>query len=306
MHALMGGHLQPIFIGVDGGATKSVICIEDNDGHRLGLAISGPANIAISVEHSWQSIYSGIQQILSQQAISLTDKQYRFYVGMGLAGCELRDAYDKFIRQNHPFAALEVTSDSHIACIGAHNGKDGAIIIAGTGVVGYQIEKNKTTKVGGWGFPHDDEGGGAWLGVHALRVTLQWLDGRTASSELAKDIYGFFNQDIDRMVSWAHKANSRLFATLAPFVIRHSEQNDAVALELLQKAAKEIDRIGAALKAAQIDQHSILPCSLVGGVTPYLPPYLGQTLRARLRPCELPPVMGALMLIRQSYLSAQE
>jgi glucosamine kinase len=50
------------------------------------------------------------------------------------------------------------------------------LIAIGTGTVGYQIEGDKECKVGGWGFPHGDEGSGAWLGMEAVRMTLHWLD----------------------------------------------------------------------------------------------------------------------------------
>ncbi len=43
-------------------------------------------------------------------------------------------------------------TDAHAACIGAHNGADGAIIIIGTGVVGYQTQNGEGVQVGGWGF----------------------------------------------------------------------------------------------------------------------------------------------------------
>ena len=46
------------------------------------------------------------------------------------------------------------------------------------GTVAFQIEGDKEYKVGGWGFPHGDEGSGAWLGLEAVRLTLHWLDGR--------------------------------------------------------------------------------------------------------------------------------
>ena len=35
----------------------------------------------------------------------------------------------------HPFRTAVITTDAHAACIGAHGGKDGGVIIAGTGAV---------------------------------------------------------------------------------------------------------------------------------------------------------------------------
>ena len=286
---------QAIFIGVDGGATKSIIRLEDETGHLLGQEMSGPANIRISVDQAWHSITMALTRILQPLAISFADKKYIFHAGMGLAGCEIQEAQAAFLNFTHPFKTLLLTSDAHIACQGAHGGEDGAIIIAGTGVVGYQVQKRQTTKVAGWGFPHDDEGGGAWLGLKAIQVTLQWLDGRLPSSSLAKAIYAYFAQDQSRLVAWANQANSTAFAELAPVLIRQSQAGDAMAIKLMQQAAQALDRVGLALEKAQTEP---LSCVLVGSIAVFLEPFLGPALRARLRVCQSTPDVGAIILVR--------
>ena len=111
-------------------------------------------------------------------ALRLDDGQHRFYCGAGLAGTEVTSACDQFLNAPHPFARLILKSDGYTSCLGAHGGRDGALIAIGTGTVAFQIEGDKEYKVGGWGFPHGDEGSGAWLGLEAVRLTLHWLDGR--------------------------------------------------------------------------------------------------------------------------------
>lgn len=296
--------MQHFFIGVDGGATKSTVRIEDDAGKLLGQEISGPANIRISVDQAWQSIHAALTTILRPLAISLDDSHHHFHAGMGLAGCEMPEAYQAFQERSHSFHTLIVSSDAHAACIGAHGGDDGAIIIAGTGVVGYQIQFGQTTKVAGWGFPHDDEGGGAWLGLRAVNVTLQWLDGRLPSSELAKRIYAHFAADLHRFISWTNRANSTAFAELAPLVIQCAATGDPVAIRLLQEAAHAVDHIAQALLVAQAGS-APLPCSLVGSIATFLEPHLGMALRSRLRPCQLTPDMGAVLLVRE-YLATHE
>jgi glucosamine kinase len=294
---------QNFFIGVDGGATKCIVRVEDEVGELLGRETTGPANIRISVPQAWQSIHLALEAILNPLNLSLADTQYHWQVGMGLAGCEVPEAYENFLEQPHPFETLIITSDAHVACLGAHGGRDGAIIIIGTGVVGFQVEPGQTVKVGGWGFPHDDEGGGAWLGLHAVRETLHWLDGRQPESSLARAIYANFSDDLDRFVIWANQANSTAFAELAPVVIQQSQAGDRAALGLLQRAAQHIDRIGVALAAAQSDGAHQLPCSLIGGIAPFIGPLLNATLRDRMVPCRSTPDVGAVRLVRD-YLAS--
>lgn len=298
--------MKDIFIGVDGGGTKTKVRVENGTGELLGQAMSGPANIRLSGEVAWQSIYHALEEVFKPHGISLQDQQqFRFHAAMGLAGCEQKESYNEFIQRVHPFASLKVVSDAHIACVGAHKGKEGAIIIVGTGAVGYQIQAGKGVKVSGWGFPHDDEGGGAWLGLEAVRLTLQWLDHRTEKSPLVEDIYGFFNHDLDHLVAWANKANSTEFARLAPLVINHSQQEEIAAVRLIKKAAHAIDRIGSALVKLQLNKEIPLPCSLFGGIAPFIEPWLGEDLRSHLVARQSDATMGAILLLRQSVALAE-
>lgn len=251
---------QDIFIGVDGGGTKTKVRIEDEAGNLLGQGLGGPSNIRLSIDGSWQSILHVIEEILKPMQIVLSDTAYRFHAGMGLAGCEVKEAYEEFLRRPHPFLNLRVTSDAHIACVGAHKGKDGSVILVGTGVVGYQICEGSIAKVGGWGFPHDDIGGGAWLGMEAVHLTFQWLDHRGEKSPLAEDVFAFFNKDLDHFVTWANGANASEFARLAPLVVNHSQQEEIAAVRLIKKAAHAIERIGATLVKMQAHREPPLPC----------------------------------------------
>ncbi len=157
------------------GQQKCTVRVEDEAGRLLGRETSGQANIRLSVSHAWQSIYTALEKILLPLNIALRDKRFCFHAGMGIAGCEIPVAYQAFLNQAHSFTTLVVTSDAHTACLGAHGGNDGAIIIVGTGVVGFQVESQHTVKVGGWGFPHDDEIGACTRALHAVGMTLQWI-----------------------------------------------------------------------------------------------------------------------------------
>ncbi|MEO8402632.1 MAG: BadF/BadG/BcrA/BcrD ATPase family protein [Gammaproteobacteria bacterium] len=290
---------EDIFIGIDGGATKCKVRVENSNGDLIGQAIGGPANIRLSVDKSWEAIYHTLSEALKSTAIRLNDKAYRFHIGLGLAGCEVAEAVDEFLSHPHTFTTIQLTSDAHVACAGAHQGRDGSIIIVGTGVIGYQIQKGKGTRVGGWGFPHDDEGSGAWLGLEASRLTFQWLDHRAEKSPLVEDVFAFFNHDVERFTTWANRANSSEFARLAPLVINHSQQEELAAVRLMKKAAHAIDRVSTALFKMQLTHEKRLPCSLFGGIAPFIEPWLAEELRVSLVPRQGDANIGAILMIRE-------
>lgn len=280
--------MNEYFVGVDGGATKSIITVANQDGIILGSVVAGSANIRISVTKTWEAISSGLTKILQNADLRINDVS--LHAVMGLAGVEIKSAHDDFLAMPHRFKSLQLTSDAHIACMGAHAGSDGTIIVIGTGVVGYQIAENVISKVSGWGFPHDDIGGGAWLGLEATKLTIQSLDERTTPSLLTQLIYKHFNSNFADLVAWANQTNSTGFAELAPFVIHAAGQNDSSAINLLQTAAHAINKVDEALK------FNHLPVALVGGISPFLEPYLSQGLQKKLVVCKMPPDHGAILM----------
>lgn len=291
--------IRNLYVGVDGGATKCTVRLEDEEGRLLGREIGGAASMRFATEQVWQTILSALNKILQQQSLSLTNNNIHFHAGMGIAGSEISTAYQAFINTPHPFKSCVVTSDAHTACLGAHGANDGAIIIAGTGTVGYQIQQGVATKVGGFGFPHDDAGGGAWLGLQAVKKTVQVLDGRVTLSALTQAVMQRFDNDAAKLTAWANIANATAFAELAPLVIEHSKAKDETACELLSQAAQAIEQLASALQRAQTHTAK-LPLALIGGVAPFLEPYLNKELRSRLVSVTAPPDAGAIMLIRKA------
>jgi len=288
-----------IYIGVDGGGTKSKLRVEDSTGQLLGQAVAGPANIRLSVPGAWESIYTALDEVLSSHAMSLDDKQYHFHAGLGLAGSEVTEACQTFLHKPHSFKTIKLFSDAHAACVGAHHAKEGSIIIVGTGVVGYQIYRARGSKVGGWGFPHDDEGSGAWLGLQATRLTFEWLDHRAEKSPLVEDVFAYFNDDIEKLIAFANRATSNDFARLAPLVINHSQQEEIAAVRLMKKAAHAVDRIYHALAKIR-DDDANFPICLFGGIAPFIEPWLSEDLRASLVHRQADATVGAILLMREA------
>jgi glucosamine kinase len=283
---------QPVvdlFVGVDGGATKTLLRLEDAQGLVLGEGHGGAA-----VEGSWRSIREALTQALSQAGL-LDDRRYRLYCGAGLAGTEVVAARDHFLAAAHPFARLVLRSDGYTSCLGAHGGDDGAVIAVGTGTIGFQVESGRESRVGGWGFPHGDEGGGAWLGLEATRRTLQWIDGRAPADPLLAAVQARFEGDMSRLVTWANDASGTEFAQLAPLVVEYAGRETPLALALVREAAAELDRIGRALAAKS---RRSLPCSLLGGLGPFFEPWLEPALQARLVPGRSDTLAGALLMVR--------
>ena len=312
--------LKNIFVGVDAGATKTRVIVVDDENNILGEALGGPAVIRFNTDAAWQEIMLTLERALATMRpietrstetrstetrstetrliASLHDSKYCFHAGMGITGCEIKESYEKFINTPHIFKNLLVKQDSYTACVGAHAGKDGAIVIIGTGVVGIALNDGEVTQVSGWGFPHDDKGSGAWFGLKAVSLTMQWYDGRfTTDSELFQLVLQRFNHDFPKLVTWANNARPTNFAELAPLVIHQAEKNDSVAIEIVKQAARHIDQVGLTL-LKKAGGNTKLPCALFGGISNMMKNYLSPEFKASLVQPKYDAAMGAVLALK--------
>ncbi|MFQ3221093.1 MAG: glucosamine kinase, partial [Paraglaciecola sp.] len=176
-----------IFIGIDGGGTKCKARLEDAQGNLLAEATAGPANAARNLTGSVDAVLEASQKVIAKANIKgLTVNN--IHAGIGLAGINIPQVKQAFLKQSLPFASWHVTTDLHIACLGAHLGQDGAIVIVGTGSSGIAIHNSQHLEIGGHGFVIGDKGSGAWLGKMAISHCLETLDGLVPKNLLCEHI----------------------------------------------------------------------------------------------------------------------
>ena len=270
----------------------------DKKGVVLADAIAGPSNIRLSVNTACESIQNAFDACLQRTKILNRDlKKYSFYAGIGLAGCEFKGAREEFFKKKLPFDFVTLQSDAYIACMGAHGGKNGSIVIAGTGVVALKLSEGVKTQIGGWGFPHGDEGAGAWLGLEAVKRVLHMVDGQQESSPILIEIKKKLGNKKENLTQWACNATATEYAGLTPIIVKQAQKNDIVAVTLLKQAAKHIESILSLL----LEKHrgeKTFPCSFLGGMAPILSEYMKKDLRKKLSPPLFDACQGAILMVK--------
>jgi glucosamine kinase len=280
-----------LFLGVDGGGTGCRARLVDWAGTVLGEGMAGPANIRVNLEESIRSVLAAAGQCLAQAGATFSDP---IVACLALAGAsEPREAAGALAACKGRFRHVVVTTDAHAACVGAHAGRDGSIVIVGTGSIGWAMEGERSFRVGGWGFPVSDEGGGAWLGCEAVRRALWAHDGRIGWTPLLRSISAEFDSNPHAIVAWMGSAKPRSFARLAPYVVEHAASADPAAAEIMRLAGRHIDTI-----AARLGDHGGARLSLMGGLARAVEPWLGEEARARLVPPSGDALDGALRIAR--------
>lgn len=292
MSAIPGpqGTEVPLFLAVDGGGTGCRARIETGDGRVLGRGLAGPAATRFGIDATWAAISLAAANALAEAGIA-DARSVPIRAGIGVAGLSRSGALAALEAMPHDFRSIAFASDGVIACLGAHNGGDGGIVIVGTGSCGIARIGNRSIKVGGYGFPISDEGSGAYLGLRALRLAMLCHDGRAERTALLGELLDHFAGDPARVVEWMDGATATDYARFAPMVVRHVDDGDPAARRIMQDAAAKIDGICRALI-----EHGAPRLSLLGGLGSVMETWLAPDLRRRLAPPRGDALDGAAIL----------
>ena len=281
-------------VGVDGGGTATRALIARVGGPVLGEGRAGPSALGQGIASAWTQVQLAITNAFA--AARLTPPPWgRYALGAGLSGVSNRPWRDEFAALNPGFAHLIAETDSFTMLLGAHAGKPGAIVAAGTGSIGEVMRPDGSRfSVGGWGFPVGDEGSGAWLGLRAVRLAQCAMDGRINAGTLVRHVWATCGADRDTLQAWCDQAGQFAYAQLAPAIF-DAEATDPAAAHLLSRAVSSLDATALAL-----DPHGGLPLAVCGSIGRRLAGRLSPAVRSRLVDAADGPAAGALTLIRRA------
>ena len=250
-------------IGIDGGGSKTQAMLVDSNHQIIDEVATGPANIKTNLNLAIASINTAITSLITKNNLSVADVAA---IGVGVAGfsnIESRKALLANLQQSYPNITL--TSDCHIACLAAHAGHDGAVLICGTGVVGYYIKDGIGYQIGGWGFPHGDLGGGAWLGLELCKLLCKAIDGSTKFSPILDVIFLQFKNNPESYKTWLLTATPSDYAELAKLIPEFMQKKDPLAQQVFSHGCNEIEIFLTAI----IVKTANLPIKISGGLAKF-------------------------------------
>lgn len=281
------------FIGIDGGGTRCRARLEDAHGNLLGRGESGPANIMRDPGVAMASMIDACTQAIAacEDDIALTD----ICVGAGLAGANIPAASRSAMAWRHPFGDFQVLSDLHAACLGAHNGQSGAMIVCGTGSSATCYQDGTFTDVGGHGFLLGDIASGAWLGHKAVQHTLLCMDGLEPEDEVTSLVCNQVGVTTDiALVQQVSTFSAADYATLAPLLAALCDQGDLIATQFFDEGSAYLERV-----AVHLLGDTALPLCLTGGLAERYQRSFSASVQERVRPSQLSPEQGAMLHARR-------
>lgn len=283
-----------LFMGVDGGGTKCRVRLRDRHGASLAEAVGGLANLYQDLAAALATIRATMAETMRLAGLGDMD-QKAIHVGLGLAGAVTEETTGAVRRALRDFNSVSVDVDAYAACLGAHDGDDGGIVIAGTGSAGLALVKSERHWIGGFGFPLGDQGSGAIMGRGALRRAALSLDNLIPSSPLLEQILAEFHRDRDGFADWARHALPRDYARFAPRIFDAAAAGDRYGLELVEAAAHAVARL-----AKELIARGAPSVALVGGLARPLTPFMPDDLKPRLIAPKRDALDGAIMMARRA------
>jgi N-acetylglucosamine kinase-like BadF-type ATPase len=282
-------------LGIDAGGTKTLCLLADEHGAVVGEGRGPGANLHVAGELELEKVvHEVMEQAIGERAIAPAA------ICLGIAGVDREDearTVRAIMRRIGYKARTLVVNDALIALVAAAGDAPGVVIIAGTGAIVYGRNGNgEAARAGGWGHMIGDEGSGYWIGREALSAVMRASDGRGPDTQLTREILAHFEvADVSRLPRLVYdRAQPRMaVAALGPLVQRVSEQGDAVATRILERAAEELVLAAGSVTARLEMRGDAFNFYLAGGIFRVVPWLVGELSR---RLAEVAPRSGVQLL----------
>ncbi|MEU3051404.1 BadF/BadG/BcrA/BcrD ATPase family protein [Streptomyces sp. NPDC006984] len=227
--------------------------------------------------------------------------------GMATLGGRLRAELPGALEREFGLRRLALAADAVTAYAGALGLRPGAVVAAGTGLIGLGTDLRTWRRADGWGHLLGDCGGGAWIGRAGLEAALRAHDGRRGGSGPLLERLEAVLGPPGGLPSLLYPRPDRpaLLASFAPEVARCASAGDTVAAGILRRAAEHLaDTAEAVCPPPAGPGGSEVPLAFTGGLVrtgaPLLEPLHAELARrlphARVVPAAGDPLAGALLL----------
>ena len=233
-----------VFAGYDGGGSKTVCALTDNQGTLLGIGQGGPSNYLFCGEEIARASMREATRNAFLNANIEEQPLDTVYIGSAAIKMQCGEAHIPFFRTCCNAKNILCDSDIRPIWYGAVRDAPAIILIAGTGAIAYMCKKGSLLRVGGWGPQFGDEGSGYDVGRRAVQEALRMMDGRVPMEPtFANGVLAFFNAgDEYELLHGLRRAedNRSRCASAAREVVRLWEQGSSAAQRILRAAAEEL------------------------------------------------------------------
>ena len=236
----------PLFLGVDGGGTKTEFLLAAADGSSARrLRLGGGNASTLGPDRAAAMLADGIARLCDGGPAPAA--AFFGLAGSGADGNGERVA--ELLRARFPGMALEVGPD--IRCVIEAAEADGGCVAAilGTGSCVYADDGAALHRYGGWGWRFDDAGSGFDLGRDAIRARLAFDDGFGPGGPLIEAVGAKLGCSVFDCLPSLQVADCSAVAAFAPLVFDAIDAGDPAARAILERNMARIAMLVHAARA---------------------------------------------------------
>lgn len=191
-----------IFLGCDGGSTKTEFMIANETGELLSHLVLPGCNYGYLGYSGFEALFKdAFDRIRAETGI--LGKEITF-AAFGLPAYgeveETESTIPEILSRLISPERIRIVNDSVVGWSGSLSAHPGINIVSGTGSISYGVDpKGNEMRVGGWSLVFCDEGSCSWIGRQAIRAFTMQCDGRlprTALYDLFKKHFSLNSKDI--------------------------------------------------------------------------------------------------------------
>lgn len=262
-----------MFLGVDGGGTKTALCLIDRDGQLVAQTqVASVDYFSEGIALVERVLTGGVAAVCEEAGITPREVAFAFF-GLPTYG---EVSGDVAALDAAPRAALghdRYRCDNDMVCgwAGSLGAADGINVISGTGSMTYGERAGIGARVGGWGELFGDEGSAYWIAVRGLSAFSQMSDGRLPQGPLVDVLRTHLDLtadlDLVDVVLNRWKGSRSEIAALSPQVTEAADEGDASASRILADAGRELALLVDSTRRRLGFAHGeVVPVSYSGGV----------------------------------------
>ena len=239
--------MQKLYLGLDGGGTKTKAVLIDQDKNVISKAESPGSNAnVIGVEPAVENVYTAIKAALPNNTNG--QKLISVFAIAGVDTSEEKHAWEKALSNHKLLSSLfekppQIVNDTVAALRSGSEEKNGIVLISGTGSNCYGVYEGKEAKSSGVGHILSDDGSAFDIGLKIIRTATKAIDGRGPKTALLDLLFEKFKiNSINELKNLVYQKpwDKTDIAQIAPLAEKAAEKNDKIAIQIIDDAAEEL------------------------------------------------------------------
>ena len=228
------------YLGIDGGGTKTVAIICDENGDLVSRYVGKSINYnSVGTDTARANLKDTVDGVLEGKNITLSSA----FIGMPALSSRAEDSFTKdFCEGIIDCPKIAMDSDVYIGLEAMKTEGASAMVVSGTGSMAVgRLEDGTVIFKGGWGYILGDEGSGYALALDAVKAAICGAEGSAEKTVLTEKVLEHFKvSDIYSLIDifYDPPIENSAVAKLTPVLFESAENGDKVANEIIDRHAK--------------------------------------------------------------------